>query len=61
MENNKNFSAELNLKPKIRVGWTIAFLGRPLSNKEVISSTKVNLGDYKMEMTVIFTQLFSLI
>ena len=46
LENNKNFSVEINSKPKNCVGWTIAFLSRPLSNKEVISSTEVNLGDF---------------
>ena len=45
LENNKNFSAEINLKPKNYVGWTIAFLSRPLSNK-IIGSTEVNLGNF---------------
>ena len=68
LENNKNFSAEINSKPKNCVGWTIAFLSRPLSNKEVIGSTEVNLVDflrpniyYKIKMKVIFTERFSLI
>ena len=68
LQNNKNFSVEINSKPKNCVGWTIAFLSRSLSNKEVIGSTKVNLGDflrpniyYKIEMKVIFTERFSLI
>ena len=59
---------EIKPKPKTCVGWTIAFLSRPLSNKEVIGSTEVNLGDflrpniyYKTEMKVIFTERFSLI
>ena len=67
-ENNKNFSVEINSKPKNCIGWTIAFLSRPLSNKEVVGSTKVNLGDflrpniyYKIEMKVIFTERVSLI
>ena len=58
----------MNSKPKNCVGWTIAFLNRPLSIKEVIGSTKVNLRDflrpniyYKIEMKVIFTDRFSLI
>ena len=68
LENNKNLSEEINSKPKNCVGWTIAFLSRPLSNKEVIGSTEVNLGDflrpniyYKIEIKVIFTERFSLI
>ena len=68
LENNKNFSVEINSKPKNCVGWTIAFLSRPLSNEEVIGSTEVNLGGflrpniyYKNEMKVIFTERFSLI
>ena len=68
LENNKNFSVETNSKPKNCVGWAIAFLSRPLSNKEVISLTEVNLGDflrpntyYKIEIKVIFTERFSLI
>ena len=68
LENNGNFSVETNSKPKNCVGWTIAFLTRPLSNKEVIGSTEVNRGDflgpninYKIEMKVIFTERFSLI
>ena len=68
LENNKNFSVEINSKPKNCVGWTIVFLSRPLSNKEVIDSTEVNVGDflrpdtyYKIEMKVIFTERFSLI
>ena len=50
------------------MGWTIAFLSRPLSNKEVVGSTEVNPGDFlrpsiycKIEMKVIFTERFSLI
>ena len=61
-------AVEINSKPKNCVGWTIAFLSRPLSNKEVIGSTEVNLGDfvrpniyYKIEMKVIFTERVSLI
>ena len=68
LQNNKNFSVEINSKPKNCVGWTIAFLSRPLTNKKVIGSTEVNLGDflrpniyYKIEMKVIFTERFSLI
>ena len=68
LKNNKNVSVEINSKPKNYVGWTIAFLSRPLSNKEAIGSMKVNLGDflrpnicYKIEMKVIFTEHFSLI
>ena len=64
LENNKNFSVEINSKPKNCVGWTMAFLSRPLSTKEVIGSTEVNLGDflrpniyYKIEMKVIFTDV----
>ena len=67
-ENNKNFSVETNSKPKNCIGWTIAFLSRPLPNKEVAGSTKVNLGDFlrpniycKIEMKVIFTERVSLI
>ena len=67
LEINQNFSVEINSKPKNCVGWAIAFLSRSLSNKEVIGSTKVNLGDflrpsiyYKIEMKVIFTETFSL-
>ena len=59
---------EINSKPKNCVGWTIVFLSRQLSNKEVIDSTEVNVGDflrpiiyYKIEMKVIFTERFSLI
>ena len=66
LENNKNFSVEVNSKPKNCVGWTIAFLSRTLSNKA--SSIEINLGDflrpniyYKIEMKVIFTESFSLI
>ena len=65
---DKNFSVEINSKHKKCVRWTIAFLSRPLSNKEVIGSTEVNLGDflrpniyYKIEMKVIFTERFSLV
>ena len=68
LENNKNFSVKINSKPENCVGWRIAFLSRPLSNKEVIGSTKVKLGDflrpniyYKTQMKVIFTECFSLI
>ena len=68
LQNNKNFSVEINSKPKNCVGWTIAFLSRPLTNKKVIGSTEVNLGDflrpniyYEIEMKVIFTERFSLI
>ena len=68
LENNKYFSIEINSKPKNCVGWTIAFLSRPLSNKEVIDSTEVNLGDFlrpniyhKIEMKMIFTERSSLI
>ena len=68
LENNKSFSVEINSKSKNCVGWTIAFLTTPLSNKEVIGSTEVNLGDflrpniyYKIKMKVIFTDCFSLI
>ena len=50
------------------MGWTIAFLSRPLSNKEVIVSTEVNPGDflrpniyYKIEVKVIFIEHFSMI
>ena len=64
----KNVLLEINSKPKNCVAWTIAFPSRPLSNKEVIGSTEVNLGDflrpniyYKIEMKVIFTESFSLI
>ena len=32
IRNEQNFSVEINLKPKNCVGWTIAFLSRPLSN-----------------------------
>ena len=67
LKNNKNVSVEINSKPKNYVGWTIAFLSRPLSNKEAIGSMEVNLGDflrpkicYKIEMKVIFTEHFSL-
>ena len=45
IENNKIFSVEINSKPKNCVGWIIAFLSRPLSNKEVIGSSEVNLRD----------------
>ena len=69
LENNKNFSVVINSKTKNCVGQTIAFLSRPLlSNKEVIGSTEVNLGDFlrpniyfKIEMRMIFTERFSLI
>ena len=67
LENDKNFSVRINSKPKNCVGWIIAFLSRLLSNKEVIGSTGVNLGDfsrpniyYKIEMKVIFAERFSL-
>ena len=46
VDDNKNFSVEINSKPENCVGWTIAFLSRPLSNKKVIGSTEVNLGDF---------------
>ena len=46
LENNKNFPVQINSNPKNCVGWTIAFLSGPLSSKEVIGSTKVNLGDF---------------
>ena len=36
----------MNSKPKNCVEWAIAFLSRTLSNKEVIGSTEVNLGDF---------------
>ena len=59
---------KINLKPRNCVGWTIAFLSRLLSNKEVIDSIEVNLRDFlrpniyhKIEMKVIFTERFSLI
>ena len=46
----------------------IAFLSRPLSNKEVIGSSEVKLGDflrpsiyYKAEKKVIFAERFSFI
>ena len=68
LENNKNFSVEINSKPKNCVGWTIAFLSRSLSNKEGIGSTELNPGDflrpniyYKIEIKVIFTERFFLI
>ena len=68
IKNNKNFSVEINSNPKNCVGWAIAFLSWPLSNKEVIGSTEVNLGDYlrpniyyKIEIKVIFTERFFLI
>ena len=68
LENNKNFSVEINSNPKNCVGWAIAFLSGPLSNKEVIGSTEVNLGDYlrpntyyKIEIKVIFAKRFFLI
>ena len=67
LENNKNFSVEINSKPKNCVGWTIAFLSRSLSNKEGIGSTELNPGDflrpniyYKIEIKVIFTERFYL-
>ena len=46
LENNKNFSVEINSKLKNCVWWTKAFLSRPLSNKKVIGSTEVNLGGF---------------
>ena len=46
LENDKNLSVEMNSKPKNCVEWAIAFLSRTLSNKEVIGSTEVNLGDF---------------
>ena len=46
LKNNKNFSVQINSKPKNCIRWTIAFLSRTLSNKEVIVSTEVNLGDF---------------
>ena len=68
LENKKSFSVEIDSKSKNCVGWTIAFLRRPLSNKEVIGSTEVNLRDFlkpniyhKIEMKVNFTECFSLI
>ena len=68
LENNKTFSIEINSKLKKYVGWAKAFLSRPLSNKEVIGSTEVNLGDfsrpnvyYNIEMKLILTKRFSLI
>ena len=67
LQNNKNFSVEINSKPKNCVGCIIGFLSRPLLNKEVIGSIKANLGDFlrpniyqKIEMKVIFTDRFSL-
>ena len=67
-ENNENVSVEINSKSKNCVGWIIAFLSMAFSNKEVIGSTEVNLGDFlrlniyhKIEMKVIFTERFSLI
>ena len=65
LEKNKIFSLKINSKPKNIVGWTKAFLNRLLSNKEVIGSTEVNLGDflipniyYKVEIKVISTECF---
>ena len=53
LENNKNFSVEINSKPKNCVGWTIVFLSRQLSNKEVIDSTEVNVGDFLRPIYII--------
>ena len=66
LRNNKKYSVEINSKPKNCAGWTKGFFSRPLSNKKVIGSTEINLGDflrpkiyYKIEMKVIFTERFS--
>ena len=65
LQNNKHFSVKMNSKPKNIVGWTIAFFNRSLSNREVMGSTKANLGDflipniyYKIEIKVISTERF---
>ena len=66
LKNNKKYSVEIKSKPKNCAGWTIGFSSRPLSNKKVIGSTEINLGDflrpkiyYKIEMKVIFNERFS--
>ena len=68
LRNNKKYWVEINSKPKNCAGWTKGFFSRPLSNKKVIGSTEINLGDflrpkiyYKIENKVIFTERFSLI
>ena len=58
LQNNKNFSAEINSKPKNSVGWTVTFLSRPLSNK-VIGSTELNLGNFlRPNISILYVSLW---